>query len=59
MLFHHLFMPNKLEKFGIKFRVPSEVSSKYAYNILPYLGAVKKRNEMADLLPKCCNETYK
>ena len=37
-----VFMPNKPDKFGIKFWVLAEVESKYVYNLLPYLGAFEK-----------------
>ena len=37
-----VFMPNKPEKFGMKFWVLAEVSSKYVCNILPYLGTLEK-----------------
>ena len=36
------FMPNKPDKFGMKFWVMTEVESKYVYNLLPYLGAFEK-----------------
>ena len=32
-------MPNKPDKFGIKFWVLTDVDSKYVVNIIPYLGA--------------------
>ena len=35
-------MPNKPDKFGMKFWVLAEVSSKYVCNILPSLGALEK-----------------
>ena len=37
-----VFMPNKPDKFGMKFWILVEVSSKYVCNILPYLGALEK-----------------
>ena len=37
-----VFMPKKPDKFGMKFWVLAEVSSKYVCNILPYLGALGK-----------------
>ena len=37
-----VFMPNKPDKFGMKFWVMTEVESKYVYNLLPYLGAFEK-----------------
>lgn len=33
-----VFMPNKPDKFGIKFWVLAEVNTKYVVNIIPYLG---------------------
>ena len=36
------FMPNKPEKYGIKFWVIVDVNSKYVSNIIPYLGAQEK-----------------
>ena len=33
------FMPNKPDKYGLKFWIMSEVESKYVSNIQPYLGA--------------------
>ena len=35
-------MPNKWDKFGMKFWVLVEVSSKYVCNILLYLGTLEK-----------------
>ena len=32
-------MAKKSDKFGIKFWICAEVESKYAYNVIPYLGA--------------------
>jgi len=37
------FMPNKPDKFGIKFWILAEVSSKYCLNITPYLGKDEER----------------
>ena len=37
-----VFMPNKPDKFGIKFWVLAEVESKYVCNLLPYLDAFEK-----------------
>ena len=37
-----VFMPNKPDKFRMKFWVLAEVSSKYVGNILPCLGALEK-----------------
>lgn len=39
------YMPNKPDKFGIKFWILAEVSSKYCYNIQPYLGKDENRHE--------------
>ena len=36
------FMPNKLDKYGIKFWVLVDVKAKYVANITPYLGAQEK-----------------
>ena len=35
-------MPNKPDKYGIKFWLLVEVDSKYVSNIIPYLGAAEK-----------------
>ena len=35
-------MPNKPDKYGIKFWVIVDVNSKYVFNIIPYLGAQEK-----------------
>lgn len=37
------FMPNKPDKFGIKFWLMVEVESKYVCNIIPYLGATERQ----------------
>ena len=37
-----VYMPNKPDKFGIKFWMLTEVDSKHVYNILPYLGALER-----------------
>ena len=37
-----MFIPNKPDKYGIKFRVLVDVSSKFISNIVSYLGAQKK-----------------
>ena len=37
-----VFMPNKPDKFGLKFWVLAEVKSKYVCNLLPYLEALEK-----------------
>ena len=38
-----VFMPNKQDKFGMKFWVLAEVKSKHVRNLLPYLGALEKK----------------
>ena len=43
------FMPNKPDKFGIKFWVLAEVESKYFCNMMPYLGKNEERS-LNDLL---------
>ena len=35
-------MPNKPEKYGIKFWVLADVETKYVANIIPYLGAQER-----------------
>jgi len=37
-----VFMPNKPDKYGLKFWLLCEVNSKYVVNIMPYLGAQEK-----------------
>ena len=37
-----VYMPNKPEKFGMKFWMLTEVYSKYMYKILLYLRALEK-----------------
>ncbi len=37
-----VFMPNKPDKYGLKFWILCEVNSKYVVNIIPYLGAQEK-----------------
>jgi hypothetical protein len=37
-----VFMPNKPDKFGLKFWFLVDNETKYIYNVLPYLGAVEK-----------------
>ena len=37
-----VYMPNKPNKFGMKFWMLAEVDSKYVNNILPYLGALER-----------------
>ena len=43
-------MPNKSDKFGIKFRMLTEVASKYVYYIFLLLGALKKKQKEGKLL---------
>ena len=43
------YMPNKPDKFGIKFWMLSEVDSKYIYNCFPYLGKHEEKSS-TDLL---------
>ena len=38
------YMPNKPNKFGIKFWLASDVETKYVANGFPYLGKDEKRN---------------
>ena len=35
-------MPNKPDKFGLKFSVLAEVKLKYVCNLFPYLGALEE-----------------
>ena len=37
-------MPNKPDKYGIKFWMVVDVESKYVYNVLPYLGGYEKKS---------------
>ena len=39
-----VFMPNKPDKFGLKFWVLAEVENKYIVNVIPYLGAQEKES---------------
>ena len=43
-----VYMPNKPDKFGMKFWLAVDNETKYIYNIMPYLGALEKeaRNGM-------------
>ena len=36
------FMPNKPDKYGIKFWVLADVETKHVANIMPYLGAQER-----------------
>ena len=47
-----VYMPNKPDKFGMKFWVLAEVSSKYVCNILPYLGILEKEQRNGNHLLK-------
>ena len=40
-----VYMPNKQDKFGIKFWLLVEVESKYVVNLRPYLGAQEKESK--------------
>ena len=44
------FMPNKPDKYGIKFWVLVDVETKYVANILLYLGAQKQEERGGTLL---------
>lgn len=39
-----VYIPNKPDKFGIKFWILAEVNSKYVVNIIPYLGGQEKHS---------------
>ena len=43
-------MPNKPDKFGLKFWMLAEVKSKYVCNLLPYLGALKENQRNGNIL---------
>lgn len=43
------YMPNKPDKFGIKFWLASDVETKYVINGFPYLGKDEKRNSSTPL----------
>ena len=43
------YMPNKPEKFGIKFRMAVDVKTKYLYNSFPYLGKDESRDTSVSL----------
>ena len=47
-------MPNKPDKFGIKFWLPVNISSKYFCNGKPYLGKDSTRNRENDLPTDFC-----
>lgn len=38
------YMPNKPDKYGIKFWMLADNESKYVYNVIPYLGASEKQS---------------
>ena len=40
-----VYMPNKPDKFGMKFGFFVVVSSKFVCNILPYLGALENKKQ--------------
>ena len=42
-------MPNKPDKFGIKFRMAVDVETKYLFNSFPYLGEDESRNTSVNL----------
>ena len=42
-------MPNRPDKFGIKFWMLAEVDSKYVVNIIPYLEAQEKQSRVGPL----------
>ena len=44
------FMPNKPDKYGIKFWVLADVETKYVANIVPYLGAQERQERGGTLL---------
>lgn len=44
---HITYMPNKPDKYGLKFWLLVDVVTKYVINIIPYLGA-QERNERGD-----------
>ena len=41
-----VFMPNKPDKFGMKFWILAEVKLKYIVNVIPYLGALEKESRL-------------
>ena len=43
-------MPNKPDKFGLKFWVLAEVKSKYVCNFLSYLGALEENQRNGNIL---------
>ena len=48
------YIPNKLDKFGVKFWLLVDVRSKYLCNVPPYLGKDPKRNRENDLPTDVC-----
>ena len=42
-------MPNKPDKFGIKFWLASDVNTKYIINGFPYLGGGKNRTSLVPI----------
>ena len=47
-----VFMPNKSDKFGMKFWVLAEASSKYVYKIFSFFGALEKEQRNGKPLAK-------
>jgi len=45
-----VFMPNKPDKFGMKFWLLVDNCSKYVCNVLPYLGGIEKESRMGEKL---------
>jgi hypothetical protein len=45
-----VFMPNKPDKFGMKFWFLVDNQTKYIYNILPYLGSLEKASRLGEKL---------
>ena len=52
-------MPNKPDKFGMKFWVLAEVKSKYVCNLFPYLEALEEKiAKWENLSRRCGDEAY-
>jgi hypothetical protein len=45
-----IYMPNKPDKFGMKFWLLVDNLTKYVFNILPYLGGIEKASRMGEKL---------
>ena len=45
-----VFMPNKPDKFGMKFWFLVDNSTKYVYNVIPYLGSIEKDERQGEKL---------